>query len=307
MKIVRFQGGLGNQMFQYVFYLYMRQYDPNIKGDISLYDRKRMHNGFELRSVFGVDILRASFWDNYLHSEMAFNDLITKIRRKAFGVYKGFYLETKEDRSFGVTIDNEKIYFVGYWQNLKYFVGRESEIRRMFQFKIPLNSVNVTLMAQIASSESIGIHIRRGDYLNDKNLADICTEKYYKAAIETIALEVRHPKFFVFSDDINWCTNNLGLDVAVYITHNSGHYSYIDMRLMSKCKHLIISNSTFSWWSAWLNDNVEKRIYYPKRWNGEIEEDTTHLIPESWNPISTGSNASPITTNQSYKVMLDNL
>lgn len=102
-----------------------------------------------------------------------------------------------------------------------------------------------------------------GDYVNHPIHGGICTLEYYKKAIEIIRNNIAEPAFFIFSNDIDWCRNNLPLESATYITGNNGGNSYKDMHLMSLCKHNIIANSSFSWCGAWLNSNQNKIVIAP--------------------------------------------
>jgi len=144
--------------------------------------------------------------------------------------------------------------------------------------------------------ESVAIHVRRGDYTSNAYSASFGTlaDSYYKTAIERINAGAQQPVFFVFSDDIEWCRNNLQLHNAIFIEHNKGVDSYKDLVLMSHCRHNIIANSTFSWWGAWLNQNPQKIIIAPRIWFGKTYYDgiqpvypsriynTKDLIPETW-------------------------
>ncbi|MDR0428165.1 MAG: alpha-1,2-fucosyltransferase, partial [Dysgonamonadaceae bacterium] len=151
-----------------------------------------------------------------------------------------------------------------------------------------LSSKSKELYDIIKEENSISIHIRRGDYLSSSNInyvGNICNITYYIEAIKKIEQMVENPVFFIFSNDIKWAQENLQLANVHYIDWNKKEDSWQDMFLMSKCKHNIIANSTFSWWRAWLNQYVEKIIISPDLfYNGEK---ATDLIPESWIKIKT--------------------
>ena len=135
----------------------------------------------------------------------------------------------------------------------------------------------------IKSKQSpISIHVRRDDYLSSKYVSGfggICTIEYYNKAVERIKEEVIDPVFYIFSDDINWCRENLKLEQGVFIDWNTGKESWQDMFLMSQCKHNIIANSSFSWWGAWLNSNSEKIVIAPRIWWNGLKDD---VVPDSW-------------------------
>lgn len=132
------------------------------------------------------------------------------------------------------------------------------------------------------SSNSVSIHIRRGDFLSPQyyeKLGDIATKYYYYNAIEYITNKINDPIFFVFSDDIEWVKLNLQIKNAIYITWNTDKNSYKDMYLMTQCKANIIANSTFSYWGAYLNDN-NPVVCYPKKWINS--SDVPDIFPYSW-------------------------
>jgi len=160
-------------------------------------------------------------------------------------------------------------YFEGYWQSHKYYLNIRSEIIKAFEFP-NLNEYNEHLASEISSSNSVGIHVRRGDYLNHKDFKGICDLVYYQSAINDLMSKSEKYRFYIFSNDIQWCIENLqpflNGNPVVYVTENRGSDSYWDMYLMSKCHNLIIANSSFSWWGAFLNEKA-KCIYAPQKWN----------------------------------------
>ena len=124
------------------------------------------------------------------------------------------------------------------------------------------------------TTESVSIHVRRGDYLNEPLLNGICDEQYYVAAIEEIKAMVDNPVFFIFSNDILWCKTHFNQINAVFVENNTGKNSYRDMQLMSLCKHHIIANSSFSWWGAWLGKYKDSMICAPTKWmNAKVSSD----------------------------------
>jgi hypothetical protein len=187
---------------------------------------------------------------------------------------------------------NEKIrrvkdnsFLSGYWQSYLYFIDIQEIIINEFQFP-SINDLTTKLLAkQILQENSISIHIRRGDFLNNDlgNVHSICPISYYKDAMNYINTKVDNPKYFVFSDDVEWVKTNLIIN-AVFVSENRGKSSFVDMQLMSLCKFNIIANSSFSWWGAWLNKNPQKIIIAPQKWynNEFMNNETVDLIPKSW-------------------------
>jgi len=282
MKIVRCLGGLGNQMFQYAFYLALKKKFPDVKIDLSGFNDYSLHNGFELERIFDLHIDQAPpvFASIYYTPERKW--IWRKLRR--FIDMRNAYYEEKEFFSFDPEIlTNDQIkYYWGYWQNPLYFTTIAEEIKSIFKFKIPLDEKNQQLLEEIHNSNSVALHVRRGDYMKDSFLGGLCGEEYYKAAILTMELSTISPKYFIFSDDIAWCEENLKLNNCTYISWNKGVSSYIDMQLMSACKHNIIANSSFSWWGAWLNDNPSKIVVGPKKWINDPKLESGMLFPDQW-------------------------
>lgn len=183
---------------------------------------------------------------------------------------------------FSLNLD-EDYYLDGYWQDLRYF-EEEHKVKDYFKFR-ELDSRNKKICGQIKNHNSISIHIRRGDYVKNSLYEGICTLDYYKKAIDYIKKRVEEPHFYVFSNDIRWSRENIGLkeNEVDYIDWNVDVDSYKDMQLMSYCKHNIIANSSFSWWGAFLNRNSKKIVISPKIWNNlRSEESSNMLIRDEW-------------------------
>lgn len=288
MVVVKVMAGLGNQMFQYALYRYFLSSGKDAKLDISYYDKFNAHNGYELARIFDIT-------ENYATIEEAQRlggiklDLFSRAIRKFIYIKKTHYIQNMT-KGFGFddgVLSMDNVYLQGYWQSEKYFYNVQNDIRRDFSFKKSLDPKNVECVNKIINSESIGIHIRRGDYVTATNLGTICSLKYYKNAISFMQNKVSEPSFFIFSDDIEWCKDNISHVNSTYIDWNMGLDSYKDMQLMSLCKHNIIANSSFSWWGAWLNDNSSKIVIAPDKWFGNSKTNTQDIIPDSWIKIST--------------------
>jgi hypothetical protein len=144
------------------------------------------------------------------------------------------------------------------------------------------------LIDKINSEESVSVHIRRGDYLHScfNSLFHVQDLDYYQAAIDQIQQKIKNPSFYIFTTDYEWTKEQFSkLKIPFNIVDiNKGSQSYMDMILMSKCKHNIIANSSFSWWGAWLNRNEEKMVIAPKKWykHTEMNNNASHIIPNGW-------------------------
>jgi len=177
----------------------------------------------------------------------------------------------------------------GYWQSEKYFVPVAEDIRNCFSLKIATGTQNAGWERLIMNSNSVSLHVRRGDMVSDPEVMRVhgaCDHEYYREAARRLASAVENPVFFVFSDDPAWCMENLETGHTMhFIDNNQDENSWLDMQLMRMCRHNIIANSSFSWWGAWLNTNPEKKVISPLRWFNHKNHDTKDLIPDSWERI----------------------
>lgn len=276
MQIVWCLGGLGNQMFQYAFYRNLELMGRDAYLDTSEFNGYGLHNGFELQKVFAVKPKLIQVKDAISFKQNKFFKILTKLKiHRRIISQSEFNFERKYLDYFFSR------YLIGYWQSESYFAEIKEQIRKDFTFPL-LDVANQLIADQISNTNAISIHIRMGDYLNHPLHGGICTKEFYLRAIDIIKDKVENPQFFVFSNEIDWCKNNLPLANAVYIGGNDGENSYRDMQLMSMCKHNIIANSSFSWWGAWLNGNTDKIVIAPAKWFNDPKINTSDLLPASW-------------------------
>ena len=221
-----------------------------------------MHNGYMLDTAFGI----ADRQSNHSKLSLLWNRAI-RANRIPFLLYK-----ENETRFCDDVFSTHKPYIDGCWINERYFEHINAEVRSSFVFK-NIDSLNLSIADQIQACNSVSLHIRRGDYLNN-SIYNVCDEDYYRKAVAYILREVEKPKYFIFSDDTTWCKvfmnrmSGIGehpIDYTI-INHNKGKDSYKDMYLMTQCNHNIIANSTFSWWGAWLGTQNDKIVVCPNRW-----------------------------------------
>lgn len=283
MKIVKFLGGLGNQMFQYAFYKALSKRHKTVKADLSGYKTYPLHNGFELENVFNLSLKKTSAFTLKLYDPAVRTWHIRKLRKilnlmKAYEIEKDPFLFDENK----LKASGPKLYF-GYWQNQRYFIDIEDEIKSKFQFKNNLSEKNEAYLHSIHQSNSISVHIRRGDYIGHESLGGLCSLNYYQTAIGIMEAKIENPLFFIFSDDMEWCKNNLPLPASTtFVAGNKGLNSYVDMQLMSNSKHNIIANSSFSWWAAWLNQNPDKIVIAPDKWINDDNYNDSDMIPKTW-------------------------
>ena len=180
---------------------------------------------------------------------------------------------------------------MGSWISEKYFKDIEDIIRKEFTVKVPQTGRNRETAEMILNSESVSLHVRRGDYVTSpeyREIYDICNLGYYERCIKYITDRVKSAHFFIFSDDSEWAKNNLKIPFpTTFVGHNNDKTNYEDLRLMSQCQHNIIANSSFSWWGAWLNANPGKIVCAPEKFIRLRNFDTKDILPENWIKIPT--------------------
>lgn len=264
MIIVQFSGGLGNQLAQYGLYCEYRARGLKAYADLSWYGNAQPKDGkVDTRKLelphLGINLQMCPEKYAYYGHE---DDYHRYLRRIMVGPV---YFE--KDYKFTPELLKVKRGYVmgGCFLGEQYIPFSEGIIRESINFRGTDSEYIQQMEEKITSCNSVSIHMRLGDYLNNDSLyGGICTPDYYKRAVDMIKETVENPVFFLFSNDVEEAARILGLDEAVPVEGNTGDRSYLDMYLMSKCKHNIIANSTFSWWGAWLNKNKTKQVYCPK-------------------------------------------
>ncbi len=265
-------GGLGNQMFQYAAgYALSRRFNAHLKFDISDFSNYSLHNGLELVKVFNCPLESASQQEIKAILGRTINiNFLDRIKFLAYARLYPQHILIDRYRPEDELKINVPLYIKGYWQNEKYFKDYSQDIRKIFSFRSEMNDQNLSTLERILQGNSISMHVRRGDYItNPKAAAELGSTpmSFFRSAISYMTRKVASPRFFVFSDDIDWARSNLNTGWPTeYIENNHGSFSFFDMQLMSQCRHHIITNSSFSWWGAWLNPDPEKIVIGPQKW-----------------------------------------
>ena len=275
--IVKLMGGVGNQMFQYaVGYAIAKKTGFELYLDASSYNSDKLRN-FELLK-FSTDIKFADFQDcSILNKKHFFKKTLYKDKKKIF------YPE--------ILKINHSAYLNGYWQSEKYFSHIKNDIKNIFQFKNTDFLQNTNMLNDIKSSNSVSISIRLGDYVNNpqcRKIYFVCNKDYYTKAIEYICSKVDNPKFFVFSPEIDAACEYLPKGYE-YIFSKSASWEE-DMYLMRHAKHNILANSSFAWWCAWLNENLNNIVIAPSRWyTKDAKINFKDVIPDNWVKIEVSN------------------
>lgn len=286
MQIVKVMGGLGNQMFAYAFALKLRALGRDVRLDTSWHERIQAHNGWELGRIFSLDIPECDIVELERLADLD-RDLISRVRRIVFGPGRGHHVERKRCYDPRFLSIAEDAYFDGYWQSPLYHVGIEPEVQAAFRFPSELEPETLRMLTEMAGRTTIGVHVRRGDYLQSDDLGGVCGKAYYRRAIEFLSEGAADPYVLFFSDDLDWCRDELasGID-AVFVDWNRGADSWKDMRLMTLCDKLAISNSSFGWWGARLGQDEARQVAAPDRWFGARHRDNPDIAPSGWVRLS---------------------
>jgi len=283
-------------MFQYAFGVSLSQkLNRPLYFDLSFYKQGNhdlTERNFELnRFDIPIEAATDEMIDRFLRPT-DFRRVLNKLSLSRTNIYK------EKTLRFNSQIFDLKppVYVDGFWQCEQYFTNREEMIKKSFTFKEPLSEGSQKVAAQIAAlPETVSVHVRRGDYVSSKptnDLHGVCSVEYYKEAMALISKRRDSPHFYFFSDDIQWVSDNLVSDVknCTLVEHNTGADSWQDMALMSKCKHHIIANSSFSWWGAWLNPSKVKIVIAPEHWFNKKSTyfDDRDLVPWNWIKMPNG-------------------
>lgn len=303
MITVKLSGGLGNQFFQYSAALALRSIRGKSEKITIEYQSKTHHSHAERQltlSKFLIDNM-----DCVEYSERCFFDVhnIRYAFYKILGKVASFvgekdyngekYISSLEwiiCNFFGVYSQKfnrfypfyksflKNVYVTGMFHNADYFENIKDDLKEIFVLNEEFYDDKMKRrLEEIKCAQAVCVHVRRGDYLNVDGYA-ICSNEYFSKGINHIRNNLENPVFFIFSDDIEWCKHNIQGEDIVYLDDNNP--DYIDFSLMSSCKHFITSNSTFSWWAAYLGDEQDKIVITPNYWSKSAPREW--LVLDGW-------------------------
>lgn len=293
-------GGLGNQMFEYAFARALQQKTKekiavNTYGFRFDYQRDYALSAFALKD--NVNVLEEKKGKKQWKRSQLINRLLF-LFKKANGA-ANFYRLTKAGLYFTFDIYNfydyalsrkKEKYVFGTFQTEKYFREIKDVLLEDFRLAVPLKKEIMDLAQEMGGCESVSVHIRRGDYVsneNDDKILNICSQKYYRQAMDWMGRQVENPVFYIFSnthEDIEWIKENYHWKEENIRYVDMGNRDYEELFLMSACRHFIIANSTYSWWAQYLGRYPQKKVAAPKRWF-EGGQDASDIYMETWKII----------------------
>jgi hypothetical protein len=285
---VRLMGGMGNQMFQYALARSLAiKHRTEARVDLSFLLDRSVKRNFVFRDydlgIFDVEI-KPSFSPLALKliGQTKNRELNERMQRL---VARGKNVVSERSFAFDPDVlespDNSLL--IGYWQSERYFIDRAEEIRKCFALEPRLNRKQKEMNNRIAAANSVCLNVRRGDFVGNTYHGTMGVD-YFERAANAIAERSPAPVFFVFSDDVAWCQEQIELRFEThYVDHAyAGPRFGVYLKLMTGCNHFIIPNSSFGWWAAWLGNREGKIAIAPEKWFEEETIDTSDLIPAGW-------------------------
>lgn len=277
MIIVRLKGGLGNQMFQYAFgYALAKKNNTELKFDVGSFAKDTLQRAYSL-DIFGINCPTAS------EEEVA---KVSKMERwRRWLGKRNVWQEPEMDWSYWeeATKAGPNAHMDGYWQCPRYFETYTKDIAGVFSSqKLPILEHSQSLYIEISSVPSVCVNVRRSDFLSNQVIGFV-REGYYQDAYEHLADLMPDLRFFVFSDDMDWCRQHLGFLPNVYFVghEHAGNRFGTYFKLMAQCRHFIIPNSSFAWWAAWLATDPGKVVVAPKTYLADRRY-KIDVIPDTW-------------------------
>lgn len=283
MNIVKIQGGLGNQLFQYAYGLYLeKKLGSSVKYDLglTLRDKSFTNRDLDIEKI-GIKLPLAS-----KNEAMAYKKLpmeLWRIERKLTHLFpwinRSYIVRNNPHTPFPIKNDT---YYDGYFQRWEYVREILEILRGNITFPQEIYHKYHQQLTDIEDQNATAIHIRRSDYIHiPKNAKtfEICDMSYYNEAIRIIREKTGSKKFFIFTQDKDWARENFN---NPEFTIFEGESAIEDFVMMMRCKNQIIANSTFSWWAAVLNPNPSKIVFSPRKWYKDGKYRLEDFIPEAW-------------------------
>ena len=288
---VRLMGGLGNQLFQYSTARTLADArGTDLVLDARYVVRKAQHSGFVLEAFdIRAKILAKSSQSKFSETKIKWAKWLKRYYRPMFNIF----CETGLGVDSQLAAQPNGSMLLGFWQSEQYFSHNKLLLTDLV-LKQPLSGKALDISQSIKAKQSVALHVRRGDYVNNAKALKrygLCSVGYYQKAIAHLSQHLTDPHFYVFSDDPMWVVENLSMPGQCTFVSAKDITPEQDLILISQCKHQIIANSTFSWWGAWLNSHYDKIVVYPTPWFNEQAINANDLVPHNWHPIAKNSTA----------------
>lgn len=306
-------GRLGNQLFRYAFAKELQKHNPKetIVFNFDEIHRTLYVSGFPNDNYlqhFKIDGLECQEAINYSIPQY----IIWKIYNRFYPRQGNFIEKQRYEKKWVRILEFFGLYFFNYgfhsfklkkpwwvkniivngaFESEKYFPDIKAQLKEELVPRSPIHEYNAELLKIIESTNSVAISIRRGDFVDDKRIKGtyfVCDKRYYEEAISTIKERLENPTFIFFSNDIEWVKGNISIDGCPCYYESGKDEVWETLRLMSSCKHFIISNSTLHWWAQYLSENEDKIVIAPSRWfnldmRSDIYQNNWILLPVSIN------------------------
>jgi hypothetical protein len=286
MIVAQISAGIGNQLFQYATAraLSLRTGFP-LRLDLDYFSATPNRT----YRLFAYPLSASVATDEDLARYLSRFHRIKGVRRLAFFVNNSRPWESRRvlversPRFDPSVLEVERaVYLAGFWQSERYFIDQAESIRRELTLLNPVPPVYAGVSAMIERTESVGLVVRRGDYVGIPNTQGICTLQYYRNALRYLATKVSNMRVFVFSDDIQWCRENLAVSEPLeFVANETPDRPEEHLRVLSHCRHFVVANSSFAWWGAWLANRPDKIVVAPPKWM-QRDKELGDLVPQSW-------------------------
>ena len=296
MIITRLFGGLGNQMFQYAAgYACARRAGCSLKLDVyDLVDRTPRTDFIYRDYDLGIFRLQPDFASRSDLRKVGIGvrpeerHLWERVRGRLGGnrrlVEKGW--------GYNAAWEGAKppVHLLGYWQNERYFADVADGLREEFAFRADYASDDDAVARRIRGTEAVCVNVRRGDFVAldaERERRGFCDAEYFRRAVEEMRSLVPGAEFFGFSDEVEWCRENIRAAVPIqWVGHEHAGIKFGKyLWLMSQCRHFIIPNSTFAWWGAWLGEKPDTRVIAPLEWFADERNAEMGIVPARWTRV----------------------
>ena len=295
MIIARLMGGIGNQMFQYAFGRRLADgLGVELRLDTAAY-RRDAKRSFML-DQWRADAVPASAAEVAALGGDRVQDDAGPLRSRLARL-QGDPPAVVRERGFAfdpaLIAVRDGSYVVGYWQSERYFAPAAERLRGEFVPRRELSPAAAALAGEMAAGESVSVHVRRGDYVHERRTArvhGVCDEAYYARCFRLLEERLAAPRLYIFSDEPAWVREHFAAPFPKVVVSSGGPgLEASELWLMSRCRHHVIANSSFSWWGAWLGRDPAGLVLLPRHWfrkDGDVDGPACAGIrPEGWTAV----------------------